>query len=206
MGAIHRYNMVKVARCGSITCWRIASAVLIVLGLVCLAIGFGVMFSGDPSMGECMSNNNYICDSGCNGDTVDDCDATNPYASSLPLYPDVDGSCSEASFGSSSSGTYNLYKACKCTSAAKCDKTKGTYAAYGLGAAFLVIGIIFLCGCCPCACFAKEEHCEEEHRQTQQAVVAQVYDPTGPPGHPAPVTMGPLTVIGQTKDEPTIQA
>lgn len=191
--------MVKVARCGSITCWRIASAVLIVLGLVCLATRFGVMFSGDPSMAECEANDNYLCNSGCNdGATIDNCDLLDN------ALTNTDSTCNSESF--SSSGTYNLYKGCKCSSAATCDKTRGTLAAYGLGAVFLTIGIIFLCGCCPCACFAKEELCEEEQRQTQQAVVGQVYDPNAPPGHPAPVTMGDPNQGSTAKDGGTIQA
>ena len=101
MEATHRTyhnGMVKVARCGSITCWRIASAVLIVLGLVCLATGFGVMFSGDLSMADCQANDNYACGSGC-------FDSSDTYCES-----DIDVTCSLISSGS---GTANAYKFCK---------------------------------------------------------------------------------------------
>merc|ERR1712086_17118 len=163
-------NMVKVARCGSITCWSIASAVLIVLGLVCLATGFGVLFSGDPSMGDCSANDNYACDMGCfdSSSTWGDCG----------MYPDTDQSCSDV--GESGYGTANPYKACKCSTAYTCGKSSGALAAYVLGAVFLTIGFAFLCCTCPCSCCRKEEHCEEEHRQTQQAVTIDNhchYDP-----------------------------
>ena len=201
--------MAKVARCGSVTCWRIASAVFIVLGVVCLATGAGLYFNGDPSTHDCKQNDNYMCNSGCFDESFSN--YYSDYGGDCDVFDttifNTDGPC----LSWSNPGTLNVYKACKCaTGSAKCEKSRGIVAAYGLGAALLTIGIIFLCGCCPCLCFATDEYCEEERCQTQQAVVmqAQVYDPNAPPGHPAPVTMGNPTMGSTSKAtaEPTIQA